>query len=85
MKGVGLCCLLGLLLGGCGGGGNWVKAGADEASAANSRVTELPGRSSDSWPLPRNSPSAIGRSRPPASFLTSAGARLMTTRSIGRR
>jgi len=34
MKGIGLCCVLGLLLGGCGGGGNWVKPGADEASAA---------------------------------------------------
>jgi len=34
MKAVGLCGVFGLLLAGCAGGGDWAKAGADEAAVA---------------------------------------------------
>ena len=53
--------------------------------ASSPTTANVPGRSKATWPLPSSSPSAIGRSKPPASFLRSAGARLITTRSIGRR
>jgi len=34
MKAAGLCWVCGLLLAGCAGGGDWAKAGADEAAVA---------------------------------------------------
>ncbi len=53
--------------------------------ASSPTMANEPGRSKATCPLPSSSPSAIGRSKPPASFFRSAGARLITTRSIGRR
>ncbi len=54
-------------------------------SASSPTTANEPGRSNETCPLPSKSPSAIDRSNPPASFFRSAGARLITTRSIGRR
>ena len=53
------------------------------SSASSPTKATRPRRRGSTWPTAARMPTAIGRSNPAPSFLTSAGARLTVTRSIG--